>query len=397
MNKIKQLETWVLSKDWIYNKLDSLANAIKAALDRHKYDYYLRYIEKTVDEMGPTKVGKSTLKIFAKNALTSQFATDGNTGKPFSPKFIIDLTLKVSDVLANEVGALVGFQSMAGPVGQVYSMQYKTVENENPDTAELSSIRTDGGRRLTLEIVSNAIGAETKRLNSAFSMEAASDMLAVHKINLEDELLRAYTSEVSYEILNEVIGTLVKNAEHSTISLKTKVDSTKKIKKPKKAVENFPSSAFVGDKFSKIGIAINERCNEIGRTTRRGVGNFIVVSPVIVSMLQTASNTVFAPAIEGSYKGPNNFQFVGTLNGSIKVYCALVTALESDSILIGYKGANEVDTGYVYAPYVTVSVGPTTIHPITFSPLRPLFNRAGKILLDASYYKVLKIEDIDFS
>ena len=111
--------------------------------------------------------------------------------------------------------------------------------------------------------------------------------------------------------------------------------------------------AWVGDRYSHLAVYINEVANEIARKTRRGAGNYIVVSPVMVSVLQSAAKAVFAPAVEGSFKGPNNTMLVGTLNGTIKVYSYIwnqeqIASSGANRILVGYKGGNgETDAGYL--------------------------------------------------
>src|SRR3982750_4253289 len=157
MNKIKQLEAWLLSKDWLYDKMDALAKAISKALSRHQYNYHLRYIEKTVDEMDTGKCDKTSLKLLAKNALNATSTEFNSARSKVSTKFLIDLTLRSAIVIWHEVGALVGFQPMKGPVGQVYSMQYKEVDESNsvaPKKTNEGTIKFDEpGRRMTLEIL----------------------------------------------------------------------------------------------------------------------------------------------------------------------------------------------------------------------------------------------------
>jgi hypothetical protein len=120
----------------------------------------------------------------------------------------------------------------------------------------------------------------------------------------------------------------------------------------------------------------------------------------MVAVLQTAAKSVFAPAVEGSFKGPNNTMLVGTLNGSIKVYSYLfnqsvadgvvsdysggtgtvsITGTGDDIIIMGYKGGNgETDTGYFYCPYIPLMSSGVVINPVTFQPVVSLMTRYGK-------------------
>lgn len=143
--------------------------------------------------------------------------------------------------------------------------------------------------------------------------------------------------------------------------------------------------AWVGDRYSHLAVYINEIANEIARKTRRGAANYIVVSPVIVSILQSAAKAVFAPAVEGSFKGPNNTQLVGTLNGTIKVYSYIwnqeqLASSNPNRILIGYKGGNgETDAGYFYCPYIPLMSSGVVVNPDTYNPSVSLMTRYAKL------------------
>jgi len=177
--------------------------------------------------------------------------------------------------------------------------------------------------------------------------------------------------------------------------------------------------AFIGDRLANLGVLINRVANEIARKTRRGAGNYIVVSPLIVSILQSAAKSVFAPAVEGSFKGPNNTMMVGTLNGTIKVYSYIWnqagngldisgtggTNSVNDVILVGYKGGNgEVDTGYFYCPYIPLMSSGVVVNPVTFQPVVSLMTRYGKTVFtststslgnSADYYGKVIVSNLD--
>ena len=160
------------------------------------------------------------------------------------------------------------------------------------------------------------------------------------------------------------------------------------------AVGNYAPS-FVGDRLANVGPIINYVANEIARKTRKGAGNFVVVSPMMVSVLQSASKSVFAPAVQGSFKGPNNTMLVGTLNGTIKVYSYLwnqstaangsTSAYSSnggsgdDTILVGYKGGDkETDAGYFYCPYIPLMSSGTVYNAVTHQPVMSVMTRYAK-------------------
>ena len=275
-----------------------------------------------------------------------------------------------------------------------------------------SFLEGSGGRKMTLEIINQAVEAGTRKLQAGWTIEAMQDMNSQHGLDVESELTKALSAEIVQEIDAEIITDLLALA--GTVR-------TFDFDQTGGTVGGY-APAFVGDRFANIGVRINEVANEIARKTRRGAGNFIVVSPMIVSVLQSAAKAVFAPAVEGSFKGPNNTQLAGTLNGQIKVYSYLwnnaVSAGASvptgysgqtpgdDQILVGYKGGNgETDCGYWYAPYIPLMSSGVIVNPVTFQPVMSLMTRYGKVALtdtrtslgnSADYYGKVNVTNLDF-
>lgn len=264
-----------------------------------------------------------------------------------------------------------------------------------------SFVEGSGGRKMTLEVVAQAVEAQSRKLQAGWTIEAMQDMKSQHGMDIENEMIKGVSAEIVQEIDAEIINDLVALAG---------------------TVRGFDFSAtggttyapaFAGDRFANLGIRINEVANEIARKTRRGAGNFMVVSPMIVSVLQSAAKSVFAPAVEGSFKGPNNTMLVGTLNGSIKVYSYLWNQAVSkaagggtDTILIGYKGGNgETDAGYYYCPYIPLQSSGVITNPVTFQPVVSLMTRYGKAVMvnsasslgnSADYYGRINVSNLEF-
>lgn len=265
-----------------------------------------------------------------------------------------------------------------------------------------SFIEGSGGRKMSLEVVSQAVEAGSRKLQSGWTIEAMQDLNSQHGLDLESEITKALSAEIVQEIDAEIINDLLALA--GTVRTFDMAATGSPTYAP----------AFVGDRFANLGVRINEVANVIARKTRRGAGNFIVVSPMIVSVLQSAAKAVFAPAVEGEFKGPNNTEMVGTLNGRIKVYSYLwnqaVPGVSSpngdDKILVGYKGGNgEVDSGYFYAPYVPLMSSGVIINPVTFQPVISLMTRYGKVALtdattslgnSADYYGRINVINLEF-
>jgi len=265
-----------------------------------------------------------------------------------------------------------------------------------------SFIEGSGGRTMKLEVISQAVETGTRKLQAGWTIEAMQDLKSQHGLDLESELSQVVSAEIVQEIDSEILSDLLALAgtvgtyDYATIGLGPQYQP-----------------AYLGDRFANLGIIINAVANEIGRKTRRGTGNFIVVSPMIVSVLQSAAKSVFAPAISGAFKGPNNTMLVGTLNGNIKVYSYLwnqvsgLGAAVNDTILVGYKGGNgETDTGYFYCPYIPLMSSGVIINPITFQPTVSMMTRYGKTAFSqtqtslgnsADYYGKINVANFQFA
>lgn len=264
-----------------------------------------------------------------------------------------------------------------------------------------SHIEGSGGRKMAFKIVSQAVEANTRKLQAGWTIEAMQDANSQHGVDVESEVTKVMSSEIVQEIDAEVINDLLSLA--GTVRNYDFAANT-----------GTYAPAFVGDRFANLGVRINEVADVIARKTRRGSGNFIVVSPMVVSVLRTAAKAVFAPAVEGSFKSPNNTMLVGTLNGTIKVYSYLWNqaqpgssgSLGSDKILIGYKGGNgETDAGYFYAPYVPVMSSGVITDPVNFQPRVSLMTRYGKVAFtdpttslgnSADYYGRVNLSNLEF-
>jgi hypothetical protein len=327
---------------------------------------------------------------------------------------------------------LVGVQPLAGPVGLAYSLRFLFSENldigpqgagsedivggstevfgNNSKTkrfysgavdangvatggvATTSDFEAFGGRQLSLEVLKQTVTAGTRKLQAKWTLEAAQDLGAQHGLNLEAEITAALSAEIVSEIDNEIINDLIALAG---------------------TVETFDMAGsftgtphFVGDRHAVLGVLINKVANEIARKTRRGAANWIVVSPLVASVLQSAAKSVFAPAVAGSFEGPNNTKLIGTLNGSIKVYTYIYHDTGTEPVLIGYKGGSgEMDTGYFYCPYIPLMSSNVIIDPATYNPQVSLMTRYGKATFtntatslgnSADYYGRINVANLTF-
>ncbi len=265
-----------------------------------------------------------------------------------------------------------------------------------------SFVEGTGGRKMSFKIVSQAVEASTRKLQAGWTLEAMQDADTQHGVNIESEITKVLSAEIVQEIDAEVINDLLALA-----------GTVRTFDFSQTLGPNY-APAFVGDRFANLGVRIGEVADVIARKTRRGSGNWIVVPPMITSVLRQAGKSVFAPAVEGTFKSPTNTELVGTLNGSIKVYNYLWDQASSGTsspagdakVLVGYKGGNgETDAGYFYTPYIPLMSSGVIHDPVTFEPRVSLMTRYGKMAFtdpttslgnSADYYGRINCVNITF-
>ena len=295
-------------------------------------------------------------------------------------KILIPMVRRIYDDLP--IKNLVGIQPMTGPVGMVYSLEYRVKDEETGeyitfDEAEEKdtpkspfTTAATSGRKLQLEIVSNAVEAGSRNLKAGWTMEAAQDLNSLYGIDIESEMTQALSSEVSAEFTNEVIHNLKKLGGDAEV---VKLDGSK------------------SEQLMTLGCRIRSNCSAIARTTRRGAGNFIVVSLEMATALKEEKYSDFKPNKDNKFKMSEMLE-VGTMNGTIRVFAADVP---TDEILVGYKGGNgECDTGYIHCPYIPLMSAGVVVNSKTFEPVVRLMTRYGKFVSDNAdaYYRNIKVE-----
>ena len=77
-------------------------------------------------------------------------------------------------------------------------------------------------------------------------------------------------------------------------------------------------------------------------------------------------------------------QKVGNLNSRFRVYKN--PYMTENVILMGYKGAQFLECGAVFAPYVPLIMTPLLYDPATFTPRKGLMTRYAKKMIRPDYY-----------
>jgi hypothetical protein len=332
---------------------------------------------------------ENTRKYLAESASTG--ATSAGNVATLNRVILPVIRRVMPTVIANE---LVGVQPMTGPVGQIHTLRvrysdsvsgtfgatageealspFKIAEgysgNDGSKVTASSTAALEGvaGKRLSIQILKQTVEAKTRKLSARWTFEAAQDAQAQQGIDIEAEIMAALAQEITAEIDQEIISSL------------TTLAGTQNLQAYDQAAVS-GTATFVGDEHAALAVMINRVANTIAQRTRRGAGNWAVVSPTALTILQSATTSAFARTTEGTFEAPTNTKFVGTLNNAMKIY--VNTYAGSDTILIGYKGTTESDAAAFYCPYIPLMSSGVVLDPATFEPVVSFMTRYGYVEL----------------
>ena len=289
-------------------------------------------------------------------------------------------------VIANEI---VGVQPMTGPVAQIHTLRVRyadavtatsgdsTVGGDEAlspfkiataysgttagKAASTSTLEGTPGNRINVQILKQVVEAKTRKLSARWTFEAAQDAQSMHGLDVEAEIMAALAQEITVEIDQEILASLASLSGNTFNYNQATVSGT---------------ATFVGDEHAALAVLINRAANLIAQRTRRGAGNWAVVSPEALTVLQSATTSAYARSTEGTFEAPTNTKFVGTLNSAMKIYVNAYAGTGT-SVLVGYKGSSEADAAAFYCPYVPLMSSGVVLDPNTFEPVVGFMTRYG--------------------
>ena len=149
-----------------------------------------------------------------------------------------------------------------------------------------------------------------------------------------------------------------------------------------------------GQWFQTLGTKLQKLSNVIHQKTLRGGANFMVISPAIGTILESIPG--YAADADGDVSKANyafGVQKVGSFNGRFKVYKN--PYMTSNIILMGFRGAQFLETGAVFAPYIPLIMTPLIYDPSTFTPRKGLMTRYAKKMVRPEFYGKVLVNGLD--
>jgi len=272
---------------------------------------------------------KTTMEVCLENTkkYLTETATSGATASgniSVLNKVILPVIRRVMPTtIANE---LVGVQPMQGPVSQIHTLRVRYAEaasaasnargvvgaavtagdealspfkiatqysgNSAGQADTTATKEGTGGAKMSIQILKETVEAKSRKLSARWTFEAAQDAQAIHGVDVEAEIMAALAQEITAEIDQEIIESLL-NLSGSAFATYDQSGVS-------------GQASFVGDQHAALAVLINRAANDIATRTRRGAGNYIVVSPTALTILQSATTSAFARTTEGTFEAPTN-------------------------------------------------------------------------------------------
>jgi hypothetical protein len=354
----------------------------------------------------------------------------------------------LSNVLAGSGTEIVGAGAGSGTFGGQIAAW--------PNSSAVMGYMLSSGERLTgtgipemtFHIEQEAVVANTRKMRALWTLEASQDLKAYHNLDLERELTDLLSKELQLEIDRELIEDLrliaygvrdrnfggvnqnlmdpsyvsmgggnqfpgVSNSDATGVFVPaqftydfsgaqgtgTATEFGSAQESSNIFVVDFSQSSLalyprhVGEIYANLLAIINLASQDIYRTTMRGPGNWLLTSPLVASLLESASKLEggVQPADGPTNIGGNSIEFKGKFMGRYDLY--VDPMYPTDEIMVGYKGANAMDAGMIYAPYIPLQQLPTITDPESFQPRKGILTRYGKVMIEPGnrYYRIIRI------
>ena len=246
---------------------------------------------------------------------------------------------------------------------------------------------------INIQMKSEAIVAKTRKLKAQWTPEFAQDLNAYQSLDAEAELTSIMSEYIALEIDLENLDMLIQDASAADEYWSAKNNTNLNAAKTSWDVASSGFYNTQGGWFATLGTKFQKVSNKIHQKTLRGGANFLVCSPAVATIIESIPG--FASSSDGDVtKGSYAFgiQKAGQFNSRYTVYKN--PYMTENVILMGYRGAQFLETGAVFAPYVPLIMTPLVYDPVTFTPRKGLLTRYAKKMIRPEFYGRVFVNDL---
>jgi len=236
---------------------------------------------------------------------------------------------------------------------------------------------------INLEMQSEPIVAKTRKLKAVWTPEFAQDLNAYHSIDAEAELTSMLSEYVSMEIDLEILDMLIAAAPTTEYwsAKNNNIWNGGGFTQQTATGDGFYNTQ--GGWFQTLGTKLQKVSNKIHQKTLRGGANFLVTSPAVATILESIPG--FAADTDGTkMEFAAGVQKIGAINNRYTVYKN--PYMKENVILMGFRGAQFLETGAVFSPYVPLIMTPLVYDPVNFTPRKGVMTRYAKKVVRPEFY-----------
>jgi hypothetical protein len=272
-------------------------------------------------------------------------------------------------------------------------------EDKNPFKGSAANTGIDDGTdidipEVNLELQSEPIVAKTRKLKAVWTPEFAQDLNAYHSIDAEAELTSMLSEYVSMEIDLEILDMLISAAPTtefwSAVNNEVYNTTTTAFEQTTATTGGFYNTQ--GGWFQTLGTKLQKVSNKIHQKTLRGGANFLVTSPAVATILESIPG--FAADTDGTkMEFAAGVQKIGAINNRYTVYKN--PYMKENIILMGFRGAQFLETGAVFSPYVPLIMTPLVYDPVNFTPRKGVMTRYAKKVVRPEFYGKVYVKGLE--
>lgn len=264
-----------------------------------------------------------------------------------------------------------------------------------PVSATNRSVDTDLSiPEIELQMRSVPVTAKTRKLKAAWSPEFAQDLNAYHSVDAEAELTAMLSEYVSMEVDLEILDMLIKAAATTEYWSATN-NNFYNASTGNFAVQGVATGGYYntqGGWFQTLGTKMQKISAAIHAKTLRGGANFAVVSPDISVILESIPG--YATEGDGEkMKYAMGVMKAGTMTGRYQIYKN--PYMQENTVLMGFRGNQFLETGAVYAPYIPLMLTPLVYDPNNFTPRRGVMTRYAKLVTRPEFYGKIYVQGLN--
>ena len=239
-----------------------------------------------------------------------------------------------------------------------------------------------------IQLRSEAIVAKTRKLKAVWTPELAQDLNAYHSVDAEAELTAMLSEYIAMEIDLEILDMLKAHASAKTAYWSAKVgfeyDGSGTGEGAWTQISGASNAYTKPSWYQTLGIKIQSVSNAIHQKTLRGGANWIVVSPETATVIESISGYVANTGDASGKTYAMGVEAVGSINNRYTVYKN--PYMLDNTVLVGFRGSNFLETGAVYAPYVPMIMTPLVYDPQNFTPRKGVMTRYAKKMVRPEFY-----------